>query len=215
MIPFDAVILAGGRGVRLGGVDKPALLLGASTPLGRAIAAVASAPTVVVGPTRPAVPAGVRQVLEDPPLAGPAAALAAGLDALDRGRTASAYTLVLAADLPAAVPAVRELLRCADAGPADAGPVADGPAADGWVATDPDGRRQYLLALYRTTALAEVCRRTAEQRGTLVGAPMRRVVERMRLAEIPLPAELTADIDTPGDLAAALERERSTDGVPA
>ena len=54
---FDAVILAGGRSTRLGGTDKPALIVGGQTLLGAVVSAVTSAGAariVVVGPERPA-----------------------------------------------------------------------------------------------------------------------------------------------------------------
>ena len=76
--PDAAVILAGGQGRRLGGRDKPALLVGGRTLLDRALDAVSGVPVVVVGPPR-ALPAGVFRVAEDPPGGGPAAAVAAGL----------------------------------------------------------------------------------------------------------------------------------------
>ncbi|MGH8776871.1 MAG: NTP transferase domain-containing protein, partial [Jiangellaceae bacterium] len=47
---WDAVVLAGGRGSRLGGVDKPALRIGGRTLLDTALVATAAArSTVVVG----------------------------------------------------------------------------------------------------------------------------------------------------------------------
>jgi molybdopterin-guanine dinucleotide biosynthesis protein A len=54
---FDAVVLAGGRAARLGGADKPGLVVGQRTLLGSAVSAVTEAGAsrvVVVGPQRPA-----------------------------------------------------------------------------------------------------------------------------------------------------------------
>jgi molybdopterin-guanine dinucleotide biosynthesis protein A len=54
---FDAVVLAGGRAARLGGVDKPRLVVGQRTLLGSVVSAVTEAGAsrvVVVGPQRPA-----------------------------------------------------------------------------------------------------------------------------------------------------------------
>ena len=54
---FDAVVLAGGRSTRLGGADKPGLVVGRRTLLGAVVWAVTEAGAsrvVVVGPQRPA-----------------------------------------------------------------------------------------------------------------------------------------------------------------
>ena len=51
-VPTAAVLLTGGRGSRLGGVDKGALRLGGSTLLVRALDALEGVPTVLVGPRR-------------------------------------------------------------------------------------------------------------------------------------------------------------------
>ena len=75
LVPFDAVVLAGGSARRLGGVDKPALQVGGASLLERVLAAVPSAGrVVVVGPPR-ALPPEVVQVREQPPGGGPGAAL--------------------------------------------------------------------------------------------------------------------------------------------
>src|SRR3954451_21606618 len=77
--PYDAVVLAGGSGRRLGGVDKPALRVGSTSLLDRVLGAVPDASSVVVvGPSR-ATSRPVTWVREDPPGGGPVAALAAGL----------------------------------------------------------------------------------------------------------------------------------------
>ncbi|WIB65959.1 MULTISPECIES: NTP transferase domain-containing protein [unclassified Curtobacterium] len=207
MTVHDALVLAGGRGSRLGGADKPAIVLGHSTLLDRAVAAVASAQTVaVVGPVRTSVPGGTVQVCEDPPYGGPAAAIGAGLQAIRGHRVPSPLTVVLAADLPAVVPAVRALLRLV---------AATDPAVDGWVGTDPGGRRQYLLAAYRTETLWSACRSLTLERGSLEGAAVRALLQPLRLVEVALTAALTADIDTTADLAAARDCERTSDGISA
>src|SRR4029079_9730524 len=78
-VRFDAVVLAGGRGRRLGGPSKPEVVVGGRALLDHALAAVAAADrVVVVGPSGLARP-GIPRVLEDPPDGGPVAGLAAGL----------------------------------------------------------------------------------------------------------------------------------------
>ncbi|MCV7084044.1 NTP transferase domain-containing protein [Mycolicibacterium insubricum] len=73
---FDAIVLAGGRARRLDGADKPNLLVGGRRLIDVALDAVAGAAhIVVVGPSRD-LPEAVIQTREDPPFAGPAAAVA-------------------------------------------------------------------------------------------------------------------------------------------
>ncbi|MCW2606336.1 MAG: molybdopterin-guanine dinucleotide biosynthesis protein, partial [Frankiales bacterium] len=70
MTAYDAVVLAGGSGRRLGGVDKPGLLVDGTSLLDRVLGAVARAGTVVVvGPERPAA-RPVVWAREDPPGGG-------------------------------------------------------------------------------------------------------------------------------------------------
>ena len=47
-VEHDAIILAGGRGERLGGVDKSSLVIGGQPLLGHVLAAASAAGTVVV-----------------------------------------------------------------------------------------------------------------------------------------------------------------------
>lgn len=81
---YDAVILAGGAGRRLGGPAKPVLPVGGTPMLLRVLHATAGAAArTVVGPPELArlLPPGVRLLREEPPGGGPVAALAAGLGA--------------------------------------------------------------------------------------------------------------------------------------
>ncbi|AOT03524.1 molybdenum cofactor guanylyltransferase [Arthrobacter sp. U41] len=196
---FDAVILAGGRSSRLGGVPKGGLLHDGATLLERALrAARGAAATAVVGPDPGNLPEGVLSCREDPPFAGPAAAIAAGLAALERHRgrdplhrTAAPYTLVLACDMPRAGAAVRALLEAA----------AEGAPEDGLAAVSADGRRQPLVGLYNTAALQ---RRTAEaaQRGALENASVFALLARLEVREVNVPAGSTDDVDTWDDASA-------------
>ena len=67
---------------------------------------------------------------------------------------------------------------------------------DGALLVDEDGRRQYLCAVYRTEALLAAAPPLEEQHGL----PMRRLVDELRLAEVPALAGETRDIDTWDDL---------------
>jgi molybdopterin-guanine dinucleotide biosynthesis protein A len=180
---FDAVILAGGRARRLGGIDKPALRVGGTSLLGRAVDAAASAGRViVVGPPRDLgeVHGHVVRVQEEPAGGGPVAALAAGL-----GATSAPIILVLGADLPFidrdAVDSLAERLAEGD--------------ADGVVATDGARRDQYLCAAYRRSNLAS----GIEDLDEVAGASMHELVAGLNLIRLDLGARST-DLDTPEDL---------------
>jgi molybdopterin-guanine dinucleotide biosynthesis protein A len=185
MTAYDAVVLAGGSARRLGGVDKPALVVGGRMLLAAAVDAVAGARrTVVVGPPRP-VAADVIWSREDPPGGGPAAALAAGLALVEES-----VVVVLAADLPFVTGTDVAALLAA---------VQD----DGAVTVDAAGEPQWLLSAWRVAAL----RRALAPAGSL-----RRSLATLRFARVALPvgAERGApswfDVDTPADLDAVKEK---------
>ncbi len=179
-----AVVLAGGRGRRLGGVDKPALRLGERSLLDVALDAVTGAPAVVVGPERP-VPAWVTVVREDPPGGGPAAALVAGLVALP-ALPPDALVVVLAADLPAIdAGTVRRL--CGHV----TGDVT------GAVLVDDRGRRQWLVGAWRHHALAQA----AGRRSDWHDRPVRELLAPADPIEVTGHEAATADVDTPDDWA--------------
>jgi molybdopterin-guanine dinucleotide biosynthesis protein A len=91
----DVVVLAGGGGRRLGGVDKPGLEVGGRTLLDRVLEACdPAASIVVVGPER-TTSRPVTWTREQPPGGGPLAGLAAGL-----AHVTAPVILLLAADLP-------------------------------------------------------------------------------------------------------------------
>ena len=170
-VPFDAIVLTGGRGTRLGGVDKAEVVVGGKTLLARARAAVAGAAhTVVVG----------REVD-----GGPVAGVAAGLRELaDEAREGVAdVVLLLACDMPlVSTHTVTRLLREVNA----AGD------ADGVLLSDDTGRRQYLAGAYRTAALRDA----VGSLGTTTGGSMRDLVAGLRLRELAAHPEEAMDCDT-------------------
>ena len=100
---LGAVVLAGGRATRLGGIDKPGLEVAGRTLLATVVEACRGAGAgriVVVGPERPRL--SVRFVREDPAGAGPFAALRRGLAELAAlsDPESGDQVAVLAADLP-------------------------------------------------------------------------------------------------------------------
>ncbi len=179
MIEFDAIILAGGRGSRLGGLRKPELRLGGRRLLDIALAAAQEARrVVVVGDVT--VPAAVARTREDPPYGGPVEAVSAGMAALDGH---SEWTLLLASDLPDAEAAVKELL-------------AEEPGeADGICLRDGGGRLQWLLGCYRTTALLA---RLAD-RGDPPLTAMHRLLAPLRLRGVDPVKASVGDVDRPQD----------------
>lgn len=193
-LTYDAVVLAGGRSSRMGGVDKLELVVDGCTLLAHALAAVADARrVVVVGPcTTVGVPAGVIRTQEDPPFSGPAAAMGAGLVAL--GEDAADHVVVVVADVPRVGEVVDALLLA----------LADHPERDGVVTRSSDGRRQPLLAAHRTGSL----RAALAAHEPLADLSATRVVSGLDLLDVDLAAEVVADIDTPDDLRDPVEEHR-------
>ncbi|WP_420718632.1 NTP transferase domain-containing protein [Streptomyces sp. H51] len=194
---YDAVVLAGGAARRLGGADKPGLPVGGRALLDRVLAACATAhTTVVVADARPTA----RPVLwtrEDPPGAGPLAALGAGL----RHITAE-DVVVLSADLP--------FLRAATVERLLAALRAD--HADGVLLTDADGRDQPLVAAYRRKALDRELAALTRAHGGLSGLPLRRLTAALDLTRITDPVA-SFDCDTWEDIATARARIREHEHV--
>lgn len=171
------VVLAGGTSRRFGGGDKTAAALGGTTVTGALVASLGALPVVVVGPE-----AG----------GGPAAALAAGL-----ARSAGADVVVaLAGDLPFAGTAVPRLVAALRAAPGD---------VDAVLGVDAGGRRQFLLAAYRSAPLRAAL---ADGTGSSIDRSMRSVVAALRVAETPVTATEAFDVDTADDLARARELAR-------
>ncbi|HET7350514.1 MAG TPA: NTP transferase domain-containing protein [Marmoricola sp.] len=181
-----AVVLTGGRAVRLDGADKATIELGGVTLLERVLAALDGIDEVVVvgdevGTSRP-----VTWLREDPPGGGPAAALLAGLCGFPR---TPRWVVVLAVDLPLVTTGT--VLRLRDA----CGP-------DGALLVDEGGHRQLLCAVYRTEALLAAAP-PMEQRP---GVSVRSLASGLHLAEVDaLPGEAD-DVDTWADLTALRER---------
>ncbi|RJK98295.1 molybdenum cofactor guanylyltransferase [Vallicoccus soli] len=172
MVEYDAVVLAGGAAKRLGGADKPGLDFGGRTALDRVLDAVEGAEhTVVVGPAR-TTDRCVTWVRENPPGAGPVAALRHGLAYATADRV-----VVLAADVPLVDRGTVERLVAAAEG------------HDGAVLCD--GRHeQFLLAVYDHDRLA------ANVAPLPASASLRRAVTGLDLVKVTDDNGASLDCDT-------------------
>jgi molybdopterin-guanine dinucleotide biosynthesis protein A len=182
------VILAGGEARRLGGVNKPGIVVGDRRLLDVAIEAVADATTTIVaGPHQPTT-RPVQWTRESPPGGGPVAALAAVMPLVE-----TPTVVLLAADLPFVTPdAVGELNGARG-------------TASAVITVDEDERDQPLLGCYATVALTEAlpC--------DVVGASLRDVIRRLESAgevcrlHVAARIPVTLDCDTPADVTRARE----------
>jgi molybdopterin-guanine dinucleotide biosynthesis protein A len=181
---FGAILLAGGRASRMGGIDKPGLMVDGVSMRDRAIAAVGSMgadPVIVVGPESASAPLagpGVRWVREDPPFSGPAAAVVTALAAL--GADAAEWTFLLACDLPRPEAAIAALVQGI-------------PGHDGACLADADGRMQWLTGVYRTAALAEAAASVPAGGRDL---PVRALLSGLAVVALPDPDASARDVDT-------------------
>lgn len=183
-----ALVLAGGRSARLGGADKASVEIDGVALLDHVYAAVRGcSPIIAVGPDGIGRP-GVRVVREDPPFGGPAAAVAAGVMALDDSDAAEAW--LLACDLPRAAELVARL---------EAVPIPH--HADGVACVDAEGRTQWLAGRYRLSAL----KNAVAQHPQPTGMSMRKLFEDVRLQLVD-DGGAAVDLDT----WAAIEHYRST-----
>jgi molybdopterin-guanine dinucleotide biosynthesis protein A len=175
---FDAIVLAGGRSARFGGVDKAQLVLDGVSLLDRVLrATTGAASTVVVGPTRK-TSRPVTWVSEEPPLGGPVAGIAAGLPAGD-----AAIVVVCSCDLPWL-------------GADDVARLVEGLGEyDGYGLRDTTGREQRLAAAYRRTTLTRALEALGDPRDQAV----RHLVSGLKL-EWAAPSRAGDDVDTWADL---------------
>jgi Molybdopterin-guanine dinucleotide biosynthesis protein A len=197
----DAVLLTGGTARRMGGVDKPGLVVGGRPMALRVAEAVSGAARlVVVGPGYRGLHADV-VTREEPAGSGPVAAVAAGL-----AHVTAPLVALLAADLPFVTSAEVRMLAGAVVG------------HDAAVLVDDTGADQYLVAVWSTPAL----RVALAGLGEPAGVSMRRLlaaagsVERRR-ATGSGGAPPWFDCDTPDDLRRARRldiRRRSTASRP-
>jgi molybdopterin-guanine dinucleotide biosynthesis protein A len=191
---LDAIVLTGGAGRRVEYRDKAELHLAGWPMADHVLLAVSGAARrIVVGPERRGLsePEFCR---EDPPGAGPVAAIAAALE-----RVTQAEVAILAADEPFIGPGL-DVLRTAL--------MVQGNDFGAYV--DTGGRINYLAAVWRTAAL----RRAVAALANPAGAAVRALYDGVNGAFIPDFDALAADCDTYGDLREAESRIRQIEGRP-
>ncbi|SPT53361.1 molybdopterin-guanine dinucleotide biosynthesis protein MobA [Actinomyces bovis] len=198
------VVLGGGTGRRLGGVSKPEVVARGARLLDHLLMGLESLKTpgwlgtnfllgriCVVAPKSVALPDGVLRALEEPPLGGPVAGLAAGLQALGKQVGGAApWTALLTCDAPGAWRLLPGLLpRLADS-------VGSGRQAGDGVCPLVADRPQYLLGIYRTASLQDT---VAPGGVPLRDVPVKSTFASLRVHEIDLDeasAAAAVDLDT-------------------
>ena len=187
----DVIVLAGGTGARLDGASKPDVVARGARLLDHVLVGVerlrerdlALGRVCVVAPSEVALPGGVLRALEDPPLGGPVAGIAAGLELLGRSDPVAGLTGILTCDAPfswRALPALHRAL-------AEAGPELDGACARD------DEHTQYLLGLYRRRALAAA---VAPDGAPLRDTAVRRALGALHVTAITTTRDVVRDLDT-------------------
>ena len=164
-------MLSGGRGTRLGGVDKGTLEVGGKRLIDRVLGALAAARRIVVVGPPLKVSTEVLWTREEPADGGPVAGLAAGLTLVEEG-----IVVVVAVDMPFVTQGVVNRLVAAV-------------EVDGAILRN--GGDQYLCGAYTTEALRARLRSLKAVRG----ASMRRLLEGLSLERIKDPAA-SWDCDT-------------------
>jgi len=185
-----AVVLAGGTGSRLDGVDKASIEVGGVTLLERALAATVSADEVVVVGEEVLTSRPVTWTRENPTHGGPAAALLAGLDVF---LVPPELVCVLAVDMPRVTPStVARLVRA----------LTEDDEGEASVVVDEHGKQQILAGVYRYSALlaARPLDREHEQ-----GLSVHRLAAPLRIIEVRAVGEEARDVDTWEDLRALSE----------
>ena len=147
---LDVIILAGGRGTRMGGRDKAAVVVDGERlvdVLLDEVSLINDLMQVVVVSTRDLeVRPGVKIAREEPPFSGPLSAIAAGLDSLSC--EPSERTAILAVDAPDSAQLIPELRDALAGAPGNAAAVIE----------EAGGHLQPLCALWDTAALHRALR---------------------------------------------------------
>lgn len=199
------IVLAGGTAARLGGVSKPDVVVAGQRLLDRTASEIRmvlpAAPIVVVAPDNVPLPAGALRALEDPPLGGPLAGVAAGFEALRAlpTYTPDSFIAVVTCDAPLAPRLYAPLLIAAVAPVNDGGQLVAG-ATPEFTDAAGESRTQYLHGVYRGGALEQLLA------GQVRDSSVRKVFSRLRLASVPDTYSVGMDVDTWEDASVLEER---------
>lgn len=188
---LDVIVLAGGRGSRMGGRDKAVVRVDGQRLIDVLLDDVSMLPgvmqVVAVSSRDPQLRPGVKVVAEEPPFSGPVAAVAAGARAL--ATEACTHTAVLAVDAPESSGLVPELLDALD----------EVPEADVAAVREVSGHLQPLCAVWRTRSLHRVLDEVAAD-GGLTDRAAKLLLARAEVVEVVGTGE-ERDYDTLADLA--------------
>ena len=177
MKTWSAIVLSGGSNKRFGS-DKAAALLHRVTLLDHVLSFIPKEiKTVIVG----------KDVFEEPPLGGPVAGIARGLQEID-----TEFVAVAAVDMPYGSALFSQLLSSIK--------------SDAAMPIDADGFKQPLCGIYRRVALLSAI----EKLGNPHGQSMRALCELLVIDEVQVDARALIDIDTPEDLISAHSSPRLT-----
>ena len=177
MNTWSAIVLSGGTNRRFGS-DKSAALLHGITLLDHVLSFLPKEiKTVIVG----------KDLFEEPPLGGPVAGIARGLQEID-----TEFVAVAAVDMPYGSALFSQLLNTI--------------SADAAMPIDADGFKQPLCGIYRRVALLSAI----EKLGNPHGQSMRALCELLAIDEVQVDARALIDIDTPEDLISVHSSPRLT-----
>jgi molybdopterin-guanine dinucleotide biosynthesis protein A len=172
MKTWSVIVLSGGTNKRFGS-DKSQALLKGVTLLDHVLSCIpAGIKTVIVG----------KDVFEQPPLGGPVAGIARGLQEVD-----TEYVAITAVDMPYGSSLFPQLLE-----------VITGDAA---MPVDSQGFKQPLCGIYRRQALLAALAKL----GDVHGQSMRALCDLLVIDEVKVDAGALVDVDTPEDLINAHE----------
>jgi molybdopterin-guanine dinucleotide biosynthesis protein A len=172
MKTWSVIVLSGGTNKRFGS-DKSQALLKAVTLLDHVLSFIPTEiKTVIVG----------KNVFEKPPLGGPVAGIARGVEEID-----TEYVAIAAVDMPYSSSLFPQLLEAIK--------------GDAAMPVDSKGFRQPLCGVYRRAALLSALEKLGEPHGQ----SMRALCDLLVIDEITVDASTLIDIDTPEDLVAAQE----------
>jgi molybdopterin-guanine dinucleotide biosynthesis protein A len=172
MKTWSVIVLSGGTNKRFGS-DKSQALLKGVTLLDHVLSFIpAGIKTVIVG----------KDVFEQPPLGGPVAGIACGVQEVD-----TEYVAIAAVDMPYGSSLFPQLLEA----------ITD----DAAMPVDSQGFKQPLCGIYRRQALLAALAKL----GDVHGQSMRALCDLLLINEISVEAGALVDIDTPEDLINAHE----------